>query len=89
MKKRKAGSLALIAITAMLIYGAATLFAAALRLGKTENANSALRAEIRAAENERKRLLALISDCGSDKAMEDLARVRFSLVTPDEIVFPD
>lgn len=85
MKKRKMRSLALIAITAMLIYGAATLFMTALRLNRTENANSGLRAEIRAAEDENKSLRELISESGSDKAMEALARERLKLVKPEDM----
>lgn len=85
MKKRKTGSLALIAITAMLIYGAATLFMTALRLNRTENANSELKAEIRAAEDENKSLREQILISGSDKAMETLARERLKLVKPEDI----
>lgn len=85
MKKRKTGSLALIAITAMLIYGAVTLFMTALRLNKTESANSELRAEIQIAEDENKDLREQISEIGSDKAMEALARERLKLVKPEDI----
>lgn len=85
MKKRRTRNLALIAITAMLIYGAASLFTTALRLQKTQKQNSGIRTEIACAETERGRLKKLIAESGSDKAMEALARERLKLIKPEDM----
>lgn len=87
MKKRKTRTITAIAITAMLIYGAVSLFTTMLQLHRAEKINSEIRTEIRSAEEERERLVALISESDSDKSREALARKRLGLVKPGEIIF--
>lgn len=58
-----------------------------LQLHRAEKINSEIRTEIRSAEEERERLVALISESDSDKSREALARKRLGLVKPGEIIF--
>lgn len=87
MEKRKTRQIAAIAITAMLIYGAVSLFTTTLRLHKIEKLNGEIKTEIASAEKEREGLHALISEIDSDKSKEALARTRLGLVKPGEIIF--
>lgn len=89
MKKRRTRTIAAVAITAILIYGAASLLSATVRLHRAEEANRKLLTEIASAEEENRTLLELIEESDSDAAKERLANERLGLVKPGEIKFTD
>lgn len=89
MKKQKPDTVALIAITATMIYGIFGLTSNISLINKAETQNIRLKDEIALIRNENESLSELIENSDSPSAKEALARERFGLVKPGEIMFID
>lgn len=87
MERKKANTIAGIAITAMIVYGTFSLIDSLDQLNEAKAKNELLKCEIAALKEENRDLHSLISDFDSDYAKAELARERLGLVMPGEIVF--
>lgn len=81
--------MALIAITAMMIYGVFSLGADISLLNEAKTQNAGLKEKTAFMRKENESLIELIENCDSPSAREALARERFGLVKPGEIIFID
>lgn len=89
MERKKANTIAGIAITAMIAYGTFSLTSSLEQLHEAERTSAELKAEIQEAQEKNSNITYQMSYFDSDSAKEELARNRLGLVMPGEIVFID